>query len=269
MSLRSSEPCIDIGANLTNERFSSDIDQVLERASAANISHIMVTGTSLSESEKAVRLAKQYSEQLYCTVGVHPHDAKTFTKQSYEQLRALSQEPCVKAIGETGLDFNRNFSSHEQQILAFERQIELACETGLPLFLHERDAHDKQWQILQHYRDDFSAAVVHCFTGSKVQAFRYLDLDLSLGITGWICDERRGLELQQLVSAIPLDRLMLETDAPYLMPRVKPRPTLASKSRNEPCTLPYVLSEIAKHRKESEQEIAIQTTVNAKRFFNI
>ena len=265
----SPEACIDIGANVTSERFTADIDIVLERARTANITHIVVTGTSLSESEQAILLAKKYSGQLYCTAGVHPHDAKNFTKQSYQQLKSFCQEPCVRAVGEIGLDFNRNFSSPEQQVLAFEKQIELACETGLPLFLHERDAHDKQWQILQHYRDDFSAAVIHCFTGSKAQAFRYLDLDLSIGITGWICDERRGLNLQQIVKDIPLDRLMLETDAPYLMPRVKPRPALMSKSRNEPCTLPYILKEIANNRSESEQEIAIQTTINAKHFFNI
>ena len=211
---RSLEACIDIGANLTNQRFAADLEQVLERARLANVSHMVVTGTNLAESEQAIKLAQQYSEQLFCTVGIHPHDAKTFTEQSYLQLKGMSAEPCVKAIGETGLDFNRNFSSPQQQQLAFEKHIELACETGLPLFLHERDAHDKQWQILQHYRDDFSAAVIHCFTGSKQQAYRYLDLDLSIGITGWICDERRGLELQQLVGAIPLEQLMLEPTPP-------------------------------------------------------
>ena len=203
---KKNQTCIDIGANLTHQRFADDIDAVLERALLAHVSHIVVTGTSVSESEQAIKLAQRYSKQLYCTVGIHPHDAKTFTHNSYQQLKTLSREPCVRAIGETGLDFNRNFSSPEQQILAFEKQIELACETGLPLFLHERDAHQKQWQILQHYRDEFSTAVIHCFTGSKAQAFRYLDLDFSIGITGWICDSQRGLELQRLVGAIPLEK---------------------------------------------------------------
>ena len=262
-------PCIDIGANLTNDRFSDDFEGVLERAEAANLSHIVVTGTSLAESEKAIVLAQKYPEFLRCTAGIHPHDAKTFNSASYGALLDMSKETCVVAIGEAGLDFNRNFSTPAQQVHAFEQQIELAVETGLPLFLHERDAHDKQWEMLRHYRDDFSQAVIHCFTGSKREAFRYLDLDLSIGITGWICDERRGIELQQLVGGIPLEKLMIETDAPYLMPRVKPRPALRSKSRNEPCTLPFVLSELAKHRPENEEDIAKQTTINATQFFGL
>ncbi len=259
----------DIGANLTNKAFKDDLDDVLQRAIDQDISHIMVTGTSIAVSHDACELAKQYPELLYATAGIHPHDAKDFSSNSRTALFDLSLQPEVKAIGECGLDFNRMFSTKGQQIHAFEQQIEIAIEQQLPLFLHERDAHKEQWDILSSYRDQFPRAVIHCFTGGKRQAFRYLDLDLYIGITGWICDERRGHHLHEFVDDIPLNRLMIETDAPYLMPRVKPKPQLPSNRRNEPCTLPHVLQEITKHRQETEQQIAQATTDNAIEFFGL
>lgn len=262
-------PLVDIGANLTNTSFQHDLEHVIQRALAAGVMHIIVTGTDINESYAAAALAVQYPQQLFSTAGIHPHDAKNFQPENLHELAALAAQPAVRAIGECGLDFNRMFSTKEQQITAFEAQIEIAAELQLPLFLHERDAHQVQLEILRHYRDQIPAAVIHCFTGEKQQAFNYLDLNFSIGITGWICDERRGQHLHEFIADIPLDRLMIETDAPYLMPRVKPKPQLPSKRRNEPCTLPFVLLEIAKHHHASIEEIADFTTQNAQRFFRL
>ncbi|WP_235015240.1 TatD family hydrolase [Oceanicoccus sp. KOV_DT_Chl] len=242
---------------------------MIKRASQAGVAQIIVTGTNIEESHAAAALATQYPQQLFSTAGIHPHDAKSFHHESCQQLADIAVQPVVRAIGECGLDYNRMFSTKPQQIAAFESQIELAAQLQLPLFLHERDAHQAQLEILKHYRDQISAAVIHCFTGEKRQAFNYLDLDFSIGITGWICDERRGQHLHEFIADIPINYLMIETDAPYLMPRVKPKPELPSSRRNEPCTLPLVLSEIARHHHYSLEDIARHTTDNAINFFRL
>ncbi|MFT7129233.1 MAG: TatD DNase family protein [Gammaproteobacteria bacterium] len=267
--LKSALPLIDIGANLTNSRFDSDFEDVLSRAQAAGIRHIVITGTNIDESRKAIQIASKTPLLLSTTAGIHPHDAKQLNSESISHLRDLAKSDSVKAIGECGLDFNRNFSTQEQQIRAFEQQIELAIDLRLPLFLHERDAFKEQWEILSYHRDQLSGAVIHCFTGDKQQAFKYLDLDFYIGITGWICDERRGLHLQEFVGDIPLSRLMIESDSPYLTPRKKPKLKLTASGRNEPSTLPYILETIAKHSSLSEDVVARQTTKNAIDFFNL
>ncbi len=262
-------PIFDIGANLGHSSFANDFDEVIERALQSNVTGMLVTGTSLPESQRAAELASQHPGILYSTAGVHPHDAKHFQSGNDEDLKAIAALPQVKAIGECGLDFNRTFSSKAEQITAFEQQIELAIALQLPLFLHERDAYKTQREILASYRDQFTHGVIHCFTGDKQQAFGYLDLDLHIGITGWICDERRGYHLHKFIGDIPLPRLLIETDAPYLMPRVKPKLKLKSSRRNEPCTLPYVLAEISKHSPHDSQTIGLATTANAKKLFDI
>jgi TatD DNase family protein len=239
------------------------------RARTAGVNKIIVTGTSIEQSQAAAKLASTYPSILYSTAGIHPHDASGFTAANIYDLTTLAVLPQVKAIGECGLDFNRMFSTKDQQIKAFEAQLELAISLQMPLFLHERDAFQQQWQMLAHYRDQIPAAVIHCFTGSRIEAFRYLDLDLYIGITGWICDERRGQHLHEFVGDIPLNRLMIETDSPYLMPRLKPKLKLKSSRRNEPCTLPYVLAEIARHSASTIETIAAMTTQNARCFFNL
>ena len=210
-------PTVDIGVNLTSESFRNDRDQTVARAWEAGVTALILTGSSLSDSAEAQLLTQKYPN-CYATVGIHPHNASEFNASTLGQLRELMNSPKVKAVGETGLDFNRNFSPQADQIHAFEQQLELACELKLPIFLHQRDAHAKFLPILKAYRDQFTNAVAHCFTGSHEELHDYLDLDLHIGITGWICDERRGTHLQSIVKEIPLDRLMLETDAPYLLP---------------------------------------------------
>lgn len=267
----SPHPIIDIGVNLSNQRFSDDLEEILKRSQQANVNQLILTGTSEAESEAVLKLCHQFSEQfpsmLYSTCGVHPHDAKHFSTDTPNRLKEIAANPQVVAIGETGLDFNRNFSEPKDQEKAFEAQLELATELQLPVFMHERDAHQRQHEILKQYRDHLTNGVIHCFTGDKTALFNYLDLDLHIGITGWVCDERRGQELQKLLPSIPLTRLMLETDAPYLLPRtIKPKP---KSSRNEPAYLPWVLRAIAEQREETIFEIAEKTVQTTRGFFNL
>ncbi|MDF9894426.1 UNVERIFIED_ORG: TatD DNase family protein [Pseudomonas vranovensis] len=199
--------------------------------------------------------------------GFTTHDASSWSTDSNRQLRALLEQPRVQAVGECGLDFNRDFSPRPQQEKALEEQLALAVELQMPVFLHERDASERLLAILKDFRDRLPAAVVHCFTGERAALFGYLDLDLHIGITGWICDERRGTHLHPLVSSIPQGRLMLESDAPYLLPRsLRPKP---KSGRNEPAFLTEVLREVALHRGESAEQLAAHSTATARAFFNL
>ena len=232
---------------------------------------MILTGTSISDSESVISICKQYKDQfpdsLYATAGVHPHDADKFNADSANKLNQLCKEKPVVAVGETGLDFNRHFSDQTKQERAFESHIDIALNYDLPLFLHERDAAKRQLDIIRSHLNQFPKAVIHCFTGDKKTLFSYLDLDLYIGITGWICDERRGLDLQNLVKNIPLDRLMIETDAPYLIPRTMPNPP--KNKCNEPSFLKYVIDEIANHREESSEVLEEATSSTAIEFFNL
>lgn len=262
---------IDIGVNLSNSRFKDDIEHTLQRAKDANVTQLILTGTSISESEAVIqmceRFEKQFPNMLFATVGIHPHHAYEYDKHTTNILEKLSTHKSVVAIGETGLDFNRNFSSETDQTIAFEKQLELAVKTKMPLFIHERDASKRQLEILRNYRDHFTKGVIHCFTGNRKTLYNYLDLNLHIGITGWICDQQRGKDLRNLVSNIPIDRLMIETDAPYLLP--KNLPNKPKNRRNEPSFLPWVLKEISKYRKETVEILARETCTNAKKFFGI
>jgi len=212
--------CIDIGANLANKKFRNDLDTVLSDAQSAGVSKIVLTGSSERNSRESAELAEQHSGFLYSTAGIHPHDAKEFdATRTTAELKKLYAQDAVVAVGECGLDFNRDFSPRDQQRSCFAAHIELAAENGLPMFLHERDAFDEFHERMRAARDRISRAVVHCFTGTERAAKAYLDLDLHLGITGWICDERRGKHLRDVVKVIPVERLMIETDCPYLAPR--------------------------------------------------
>ena len=258
---------MDIGANLTHASFRDDLEQVLSRARASGVATIVVTGSSVEASHQALRLAETHPLQLRATAGVHPHHAGECDGGTIEALRALAAHPCVVALGECGLDFNRNYARHPDQERWFVAQLELACELGKPLFLHSRDAHPRFAELLRAHRDGLPRAVAHCFTGDADELRSYLDMDLYIGITGWICDERRGLHLRELVREIPRERLMLETDAPYLTPRdLRPQP---KARRNEPATLPHILQAVARARGEHADALGAATTHNARRFFNL
>lgn len=258
---------VDIGVNLTHESFARDLPQVLERALGVGVRQMVVTGASRRGSAAALALARAHPGLLWCTAGVHPHHAVEYSAEAHAELAALLREPEVRAAGECGLDYHRNYSPRPQQLHAFERQLELAADSGKPVFLHEREAHRDFIAVLRGFRDRLSAAVLHCFTGEREALFACLDLDLHIGITGWICDERRGQHLRELVRAIPADRLMIETDAPYLLPRnLEPKPR---DRRNEPAFLPHIAAEIARERGEAPATLAASSTATARRFFGL
>ncbi|MCP1313556.1 MULTISPECIES: TatD family hydrolase [unclassified Halomonas] len=266
LRFRPREALVDIGANLTHESFARDLDAVITRAQAANVTTMIVTGTDVAHAEQAIELAARHPG-LYATAGVHPHDASGWSTDVQRRLTELYRRPGVVAVGECGLDFNRNFSTPAEQEKAFEAQLALAAESGLPLFLHERDAGTRMQEILKAWRDDIPPAVIHCFTGEASTLYGYLDLDLHIGLTGWICDERRGHHLRPLVKEIPLGRMMIETDCPYLLPRNLP--AKLKGRRHEPALLPWIATEIARWGEVSEETLARETTRTALRFFNI
>jgi TatD DNase family protein len=250
---------IDIGANLTHPAFGPDLDEVLARARQAGVETIIVTGTTVEESRQASALGLPF------TAGVHPHHARDCGPDTIPQLRELSKHPRAVAIGECGLDFNRNYSPHPDQEKWFVAQLELGLSLDKPLFLHSRDAHPRFSEILSAFKP--KKAVAHCFTGSREELHAYLDLGLYIGITGWICDERRGRPLVELVREIPADRLLLETDAPYLTPRdLKPQP---KARRNEPAFLPHILHAVARALGRPAEEVAAETARNARELFSL
>jgi len=253
----------DIGANLTHPSFHDDLDAVVARAHAAGVGTIVVTGTTVLESRLAAEIADRFG--LYCTAGVHPHHARDCDEQTIAELRRLALHPRCVAIGECGLDFNRNYSPHPAQEKWFTAQLELGLEIGKPLFFHSRDAHPRFAEVVRRYRPP--RAVAHCFTGEAGELHAYLELGLYIGITGWICDERRGTHLLRLVGDIPADRLLLETDSPYLTPRdMQPQP---KSRRNEPAFLAHILKTVARALGQPPEEVAVQTTRNAQRLFGI
>ncbi len=258
---------IDIGANLTHDSFDDDRDEVMRRASDAGVRRMILTGSSEQGSRDAVALAETRPGKFFATAGVHPHHASDYSDAVHLALSELTTHDAVVAVGECGLDYFRNFSPQDEQRAVFRRQLELAAETGLPVFLHQRDAHADFLKILEPEMSKVSRAVAHCFTGGAEELSAYLDLGLYIGITGWVCDERRGGVLKNIVGQIPLDRLMLETDAPYLLPRtLDPKP---KTRRNEPMYLREVLRIVAGEMGLSEDTVAQATTENAERFFSI
>ena len=262
---------VDICFNLTSDAFREDEAQVVERARHAGVRYFVITGSNVKDSEHALRLCAQY-EDAYATAGIHPHMASEYSERSLGALQDLVAHEKVVAIGETGLDYNRNYSSPAEQRIAFEAQLELAADLALPVFLHQRDAHADFTRILSRFRDRLEKAVTHCFTGTADELECYIDLDCHIGITGWICDERRGRHLHELVQRVPAERLMIETDAPYLLPRNLPADTNFPKPRgrrNEPAYLPHILRTVADCRLVSQEQTARETTRTAKDFFAI
>ncbi|MEX1220736.1 MAG: TatD family hydrolase [Idiomarina sp.] len=258
-------PWFDAGVNLTNSSFADHHEQVLQRAAAAGVSRMVVIGTCLQSSREAVQLAERYPQQLVATVGIHPHDAAGVSDTYIAELRELAAHPLVRAIGECGLDFNRNYSPPEQQLQVFREQLDLAAQLQLPVYLHERDALTQQLQLLNEFADKIPRLLTHCFTAGREALEKYLQLGCYIGITGWICDERRGDELRQAVKHIPADRLLLETDGPFLLPRtLKPKP----KSRvNEPAHIPHIAGVVAALREQPVAQLEQQCWHNSLTFF--
>lgn len=259
---------IDIGINLTHDSYDHDRDTVIAHASAAGVRQMMVTGASLAHSQQALELARAHPRRLFATAGIHPHHAQQLDEATLEALRELHRQPEVVAVGECGLDYFRNLSPPAAQRHAFARQLELAATCGKPLFLHQRDAHADFLAALREFLPQHApGGVAHCFTAGEEELEAYLALGLHIGITGWVCDERRGRHLRPLMARIPAGRLLLETDGPYLLPRdLEPRP---SSRRNEPAFLPHIARVVAGLRGEDAAGCAAQCARNARQLFGL
>lgn len=260
-------PLIDIGVNLAHDSYDGDRGAVIARAAAAGVVQMIVTGSCAASTRAAIALSRQHPQTLFATAGVHPHHATQLTPAGLADLRQLAREPQVVAVGECGLDYYRNYSPREAQREAFHRQLELAAECGKPVFLHQREAHPDFIAILREHWPGLPGGVAHCFTGAEAELEAYLELGLAIGITGWICDERRGSHLLQLVPRIPAERLLLETDGPYLLPRdLAPKP---ASRRNEPVYLAHIAAVVARARAEPLQRLARSSTEAARRLFRL
>lgn len=256
----------DIGVNLTSAQFSRDRDEVVARASSAGVNGMLISGTSPDESEVAQQLAQRYAH-CWSTAGVHPHDSSCWSPDVEAMIHRLAQQPGVVAVGECGLDFNRNYSTPEEQEAAFSAQLALAAELNMPVFMHCREAHARFMTLLKPWLGKLPGAVLHCFTGTRDELQECLNHGLYIGITGWVCDERRGLELRKMLPLIPAERLLLETDAPWLLPRdLSPKP---SSRRNEPAHLPHILKSVAQWRGEEAQVLADITDSNVRTLFGV
>ncbi|KAG5897292.1 hypothetical protein JTB14_011457 [Gonioctena quinquepunctata] len=280
---------IDVGANLTNKKYSRDLDSVVQRAKDSGVQKIMVTGTSVKGSKEALRLTRIYPNTLYSTAGIHPHDAKSYTDESWEELRQLANNPECVAIGECGLDYNRNFSEPEDQRTVFRKHIELAIELNKPLFVHERDAYEDLTEVLEEFKSNLPPVLVHCFTGTSEQAVGYLAKGFYIGLTGYLCKDKSDTGVRKLLEdgSIPLDRLVVETDSPFMYPNTRAsklpnhvKESLTERSltflhryctfqRNEPCSLPAIVEMIGSFMSKKPEEVALATSFNAMKLFGL
>ena len=256
---------IDIGVNLTHEAFDADRSEILAKAQAVGVSTMIITGTDNSSNRKAQQLIEQYPQLLYATAGIHPHHASA--NMSSDLIIDLIHSRSVVAVGECGLDYYRHYTSPLIQRAVFERQLQIAIEHQMPVFTHLRDAFNDFQAVLSDYRADLGPVVVHCFTGTQAMVEQLIALDCHIGITGWICDERRGLHLREVIRHIPANRLMLETDAPYLLPRNLP--AKPKGRRNVPAYLVHIAHTVANALNKSLSQLAAETTHNAQAFFRL
>ncbi|MDB2386064.1 TatD family hydrolase [Shewanella sp.] len=258
---------MDIAVNFIGNKLAAEADRVIAEAAQVGVNSMLVIASHIQESRDAIALCAAFPEQLYSTAGIHPHHASQWDEDSRNSIKRLSAASCVVAVGECGLDYNRDFSPRAQQRHAFAEQLALAVELQKPVLMHERDAHDDFLAILKEYRSELPAVLLHCFTGNKDSLMAYLDLDIYLGITGWVCDERRGQTLAQLVPLIPDNRIVIETDSPYLLPRsLRPKP---KSSKNEPKYLPYIAQYIAQLRQQPLHDFAAMTYKNSRSLFGL
>lgn len=262
----SKEHFFDIGVNLTHPSFVKDLDEVIANARKVGVDRMCITGTDLEESISASKVALSLPNKVISTAGIHPHKAKEYSSLYFSEIKDLLKLRNVRALGETGLDFYRNFSTPEDQKKSFEAHIETSIEYQIPLFLHVREAHKTFMEMLKPFKDSLPKTVVHCFTGTKEELFEYIEMGFYIGITGWLCDERRGQNLKELIKHIPLDKIVAETDAPYLIPR---NLKLKKIQRNEPKYLPHIVSEISFNRKESKKLVISSIYLNSLDFFNL
>ena len=257
---------IDIGANLTHPQLHNQLDKVVENMKIKNIKKAIITSSNLEDTKVALDIIKIYPKIFYTTVGFHQHNAKDFTHENIDEIIKYSENKKVLAIGECGLDYYREYSKKNDQLFCFEEQLKIAKNTNSPIFLHERNAHDDFVMMLKKYILEIEKVVIHCFTGTKKELDIYLDMGCYIGITGWISDLNRGKHLHDLIKYIPEDKLMIETDAPYLTPKNIP---FKNTGVNEPSYLNYVAQSIAECLNKDISYVEKITVSNTKRFFSI
>jgi len=262
---------IDIGIGLTNKQFRNEINSTIKRAVEANVSTMIMTGTSLKNSIESLKIAKQNEGVVFATAGIHPHNAKEYNGDTKSKLKQMLSDSKTVSVGECGLDFDRDFSPRPIQETCFRAHLELAIETQKPLFLHERAAFEKFNGIISEYSNELPLGVVHCFTSDMKAVKTYLDHGFYIGFTGAVSDARRFSHLKDVVNYVPIDRLMIETDAPFMLPKNVPSEMLnvRHKRRNEPAFLPYVAETVAEFKNLTTEEVMKETTKNSKMFFGI
>tara|TARA_Y100000389_G_scaffold204577_1_gene258105 strand:+ start:4770 stop:5576 length:807 start_codon:yes stop_codon:yes gene_type:complete len=260
------EPLFDIGANLLDRQLFKNFNEIVSKCKTNNIKKIIITSSHIDDTYKAKELIDREPDLLFTTVGFHPHNAKDYKDEYYERMVELCNLDYVKAIGECGLDYKRNYSNKNDQLYCFQKHLELATEINLPMFLHERDAHFDFSKILKEYIHQVEDVVVHCFTGDKTTLEDYLDMGCYIGLTGWITDPNRGHHLHDIIKYIPSNKLMIETDSPYLMPYSY---NIDRNKYNEPSNLVYVLDAVSCILKKDKRLLANELYNNTCKFFNI
>ncbi|KAL3937325.1 MAG: hypothetical protein SGBAC_007555 [Bacillariaceae sp.] len=277
---------VDIGINLTHKAFGKHWKEVVQRAIDDGVTKILLTGTSIQSSRANLAMAQEWFEEtgqknLYTTVGIHPHDAKTWkdlrspaedgessenpSKSTLEEMREMLKHPLAVAVGECGLDYNRNFSSPASQVHAFKEQIQLAIQLKKPLFVHEREGHADLIKIFDEVKTDdveLPPIVIHCFTGTKEEALEYIQKGFHIGFTGTICKKQRGKPLRELIPSLPLDKLMVETDAPFMGFK-------KGRRSSEPSDCVDVARKLAEALQKPFDLVATVTTRNATIFFGL
>jgi TatD DNase family protein len=254
----------DSHCHLDDKSYNKDLNAVLDRARKAGVIRMMTIGVNGSTSGQAVSLA-QTREGVYASVGVHPHDVKNCSDSILQELKDLAKNEKVRAWGEIGLDFNRMYSPRDDQEKWFEKQLEVADQLGLPMIFHERDSDGRFLEILKNYKSTGVKGVVHCFSGNQEELGQYLSLGLHIGITGILTVKSRGAQLRKLVPGIPTSRLLVETDAPYLVPT----PERNRKRRNEPAFVKSVLLKLAEVRNTDPEELADAVWHNTCRLYGL
>ena len=253
--------------NINHESFKNDLGDILDAANNVGVEYFFCPASKEKEIEDLINLSESYQKNIFCSVGIHPHNASDLKPNTIENLKKYLGNQHVKAIGEIGLDYYRNFQSPEIQKKCFNAFLELASTNQYPVFLHHREAFSDFYPMIKNCIGEVPDSIVHCFTGTKSELKKFLDLGLYIGITGWICDPKRGADLREIIKYIPLDRLLIETDAPYLVPKNmvnKPR-----NNRNEPLFLEHIANDISELLNIDKALLAEETTNNFKKLFRI
>ena len=257
---------IDIACNFTHESFKHNLDEVINNAEQEGVEKFVLLCASLADIDPIKVIQDNAPEKYFISAGIHPHHATEILEINHDALLNKLKSISPNAIGETGLDYFRNISPPDIQKKSFGMHIEIAKELSLPLYLHQRDAHGDFIRIIKENISNFPKFVVHCFTGTQAELDEYLELGAYIGLTGWICDAKRNIDLRKSIKNIPIEKMMIETDSPYLIPKnlmVKPK-----KNVNEPKYLPHIANEICELTGYDLEELKSATSNNAIEFFS-